>query len=126
MESRISLQYLAGFIDGEGCFTITPRLLPLLSIGQRDPTVLHRIKQFVGAGHVSGVTTRNLWRYAITGQNAINLTGNLIPYLVVKREEAELFITVRMIGSGRPMNSLERKQRENVRRMLQELKHERV
>jgi hypothetical protein len=64
----MNLDWIAGFFDGEGSvsllvgglrrkrkdfrygFVITPKI----AISQKDPTVLHQIKQFLGYGFVSG------------------------------------------------------------------------
>lgn len=84
-----SLEYLAGFFDGEGCVRFTTT--PVLSITNTDLGILAAIwRRFGGALKRSKSDDRKPeWRtqYAwwVCGQRAVDAGNELIPYLREKR-----------------------------------------
>ena len=63
-QERLNAQWIAGFVDGEGCFYIGINRMPKMKIGwqvlpefrvvqhKRDIEILHRIKEKLGCGRV--------------------------------------------------------------------------
>jgi len=59
---RLNVSYVAGFFDGEGCFSIRIKksnayrlgvqLYPIIAIGNYDKGIIFSLKEFLGAGHV--------------------------------------------------------------------------
>ena len=88
----MSIQYLAGFFDGEGSLFYkhkNHRAKPVLcmNIAQQNTEVLYKIKETYrgvyekpyGKNHVS------YWR--TTDKNARNLLKRMLPYLIVKKDK---------------------------------------
>lgn len=74
-----------------------------------------------GMGHAN---RRQAWQWAVYGDEARALLRATLPYLVTKREQAE--IALEFEGgyqfSGRPLPEEERMRRENIRNRLSVLK----
>lgn len=103
--------YLAGLIDGEGSFVIqktsvekiakssrskTPKYLPYFCIGMVNNEPIHLIQQVIGAGKVYEERVpnrRSIWRIRFAGRlKLIPFVQELLPYLIVKKPQAELMI----------------------------------
>ena len=103
--------YLAGLIDGEGSFVIqktsvdkiakssrskTPKYLTYFSIGMVDKAPLDLIQETIGAGKVYEERVpdrRSIWRIRFAGRlKLIPFINSLLPYLMVKKERAELLL----------------------------------
>ena len=93
MES-ISIQYIAGFFDGEGCVSVSLNKTPKnsqtiyrihLSVAQKTPEV---IRAFRGFGSVYQ-TKAGIWRWEIGGSGqCIKVIETMHPYLIVKANVA--------------------------------------
>jgi hypothetical protein len=102
---KTDLAYLAGFIDGEGCFFLGYRKIgkrncfpTSVLVAQTSQAVLHEYQaSFGGTVHDHGKTKKNrpAWMWAIHGENAERLTRLVRPYLKVKKEQAEVFMQMR-------------------------------
>jgi len=98
--------YLAGFIDGEGCLTIKnggpncPNGRIQLNIYNTNEVILRYIRDKVGFGCVYVGTkegkynskAKTCWRYEVAACQCFVLLSSLLPYLRVKREQAELLL----------------------------------
>lgn len=103
--------YLAGLIDGEGSFVIqktdvekiakcskcvSPKYLPYFCIGMVDKTPLDLIQETIGSGKVYEECVpdrRSIWRIRFGGRvTLIPFIKNLLPYLIVKKKQAELLL----------------------------------
>ncbi len=96
--SEIDLAYIAGFFDGEGCIAA--------QINNHGYTALHvRIGQVVVApltfiqqrfgGALNEYTKKNgdhCWYLEWSGRTALPILEAMVPYLIVKRHQAELAI----------------------------------
>lgn len=91
-QRHISLKWLAGYIDGEGCFSYYLRGTPNLRVNSANYDVLCRIKnQYGGAiyDHSKGNDkTRRSWTWYISGDEAKDLVLKLIPHLLEKQSQA--------------------------------------
>lgn len=129
--SQFELAYLAGFIDGEGCFYIGnhqgisyctgnryPNYHCILKISNNCIQVLEWIhKTFGGQITTHNKKTkskdRNFITYDIyfTGNLLTDLTEMLIPYLIVKKPQAKVMLKMRATfprsGSRGPKKALE-------------------
>lgn len=93
--------YLAGFIDGEGCISITRRnknrrsgYTLTLSASQLDPKPLYRLQQVFGGSlkqykHKNS-NSRPYYMWSVSSQKAVLAIATLLPYLLVKNEQARL------------------------------------
>jgi len=83
--TAVQAAYIAGFMEGEGSFFISKRrkgslsgrLSPHISVGQKKPGVLVYLQGIVGIGYVhyisrsSGFNRDPYYRYTITGHRSI-------------------------------------------------------
>jgi hypothetical protein len=91
----MSLQYIAGFFDGEGTIRISAKGGLQISIaqkGERGRQVLNAIRSdltLLGVtARMFGVTKQAMYPMGVTGQeNVLKLCRLLLPYLHVKRTE---------------------------------------
>jgi hypothetical protein len=110
----VHLAYLAGIVDGEGCFYIG--LIPkkegdgyvsshyrgLLKIDNTDKRLLDWIDQvYSGTASAQTRTTssrrfeREVFTWVATGDRLLDLCEQILPYLVIKKEQCELMIKFR-------------------------------
>lgn len=107
MTSSLILAYLGGLFDGDGYFKITrsfrtPRIIHpyyanVLGIAQLWPGESVRLFAQVFGGDVKLVVTKNrtaIARCELRTINAEAATRRIIPYLLVKRPQAMLFLEV--------------------------------
>jgi len=116
---NISKQYIAGFVDGEGYFGIIKKTskvctqgyyyTPVLKIAQvcKNDEVLKAIKEFIGYGNLE---FRKSSKYNVADSSALEFRGmkrvipiidKLLPYLIVKKKQAELLKEFSKIKIGR-------------------------
>lgn len=105
------IEYWAGLFDGEGCFCICLNLRkhkltrPWLNINfmarigmKKSELLLNEFKEFVGVGkvYVSNKTKRKeIYSWQTTNiEETVNVAKKLLPYLSVKKEQAEKMINV--------------------------------
>jgi hypothetical protein len=105
--------YLAGFFDGEGCIVIQSGISGFqkslshrlqISIGNTYKPVMDWIKKEIRLGSLYGQGGKKqkkvCWNWYCRGNQAAFILRNLLPYLKVKRAQAELafqFLTEREI-----------------------------
>ena len=93
--------YLAGLFDGEGCVLIgyrktgNPRFLSMyISITNQDPRPLKACFQEYGGG----ILTRSIrpdwpcYRWQTGSRKALRFLKDVLPWLIIKKEEAEVAI----------------------------------
>ncbi len=105
--TETDLAYLAGFVDGEGTITImrfrrTNRkhqidYRPLLSISNTNREALEWVVSVTGVGSVQQshrirVGYKTNWKYTVVNSNAIVLAKILLPYLKIKKLNAEILV----------------------------------
>ena len=129
MNTRISLQYLAGLIDGDGCFEVQKQkpvyYYGRLCIYSCNHKVLKIIQDKFG-GNISQrkrIKTHHriewVWYYIVNGKNN-KLIKNLIPYLIIKKDQAKIILELtKLIGKqGKKVSSITVKKREEVYQKL--------
>lgn len=101
--SEAELSWVAGFIDGEGCFSAgirknTYHIGYRIMVGQvcKDPLVFLKDK-FGGSvvlNRAATARTSACWTWSVSGRNASRLAKQLVPYLKIKKEQALLFVLI--------------------------------
>lgn len=113
--------YLAGFVDGEGCISTTSsksgQFYPRLVVAQSDFGQIERLREkFLGLGRVH-VKQQKHYRpqlvWTLRGEELLVFLENLLPYLDLKKRQAEVAILIHnRAGDARKLNQ-----------ELKELKH---
>lgn len=93
----ISAEYLAGFLDGEGCIGIYGKpLRVVVTLVQAELDILLRIQTQYG-GKIktrkrSSPKHNQVWALVWNASSAVDLLEKLFPYLIVKRPQAQLVL----------------------------------
>lgn len=92
-----SLEYLAGFFDGEACIRGTLQssgfVVVSINISLKNPVPLVKLKDKFGVGTIAlypNMPPYKYYTFTAYSKNARTILEGLLPYLVVKKEEAEL------------------------------------
>src|SRR5262249_15710023 len=97
------LGYMAGIVDCEGCFCLhnagTHRFASQLHVGNTSPQLMEWLRSNFG-GSVSAERRSNprhkpVFRWYAAADDLDAMLVALLPYLVVKRAQAELFLAYR-------------------------------
>lgn len=102
---EVEYAYLAGLTDGDGCFGVQVSNQksgkywnPRLSWDLTDKvaidwiTIRYGTKSWETGHKTSGVARRIAWRTQLFGQNLLDAATGMLPFLVIKRYQAELTI----------------------------------
>lgn len=112
MKSNKILPYLGGVMDSDGCFTmkrssnrmrlhdcINPQYIIRALLKQTSPIVVDILhKKFNGARFISKPSAKNgkpLHCWEVSGRSAEKAIKALLPYLKIKRKQAEILIQLR-------------------------------
>ena len=111
------LAYLAGYIDGEGCFRW--HRSPSVSITNTFPHTLDEVRRTFGGSmrrrNPNAFSHRTTWCWEVHGPTALDTVQMVMPFLIEKRRQAELLL---MIGDYPKSSS----QREMMMKELKSLK----
>lgn len=91
--SNTDLAYIAGFLDGEGCFTFTSSITVKAAITHL-PTLEWLQSVFGGSlrEHNSPTHKKQAWVWVVHAQAAAEVLEQVLPYLREKRRKAELLL----------------------------------
>jgi len=115
MYKATDLAYLAGFIDGEGCFfiglfktksaagNITPNYHTYIKICNTEGSVMRWIRDTFGGTNYNQwkstdrkkLNDKEIHNVQITGQNLTDLLPLIYPYLIVKKAHCEIMMKMR-------------------------------
>ena len=101
--------YYAGFFDGEGSVSICKHyenkktLITVVSISQVDPRPLQRLKEKYGGCLMllktkpvkNNGTSKPIWKWQVTNRQIEQFLQDIYPYLIVKKDEVDLALSVR-------------------------------
>jgi hypothetical protein len=116
--SELDPRWIAGFFDGEGCITAATQSghrLPSLRVTQKKRWVLDLLRERYG-GYVFIRKSTGVYNIQFLRGSAKRLLCDIAPYLVLKREQAELALRALEGGS--------KEEREELCAKIQELNHE--
>jgi hypothetical protein len=86
------IEWIAGFLEGEGCFTMTGKPSPRIIVMGGDKDVLDRLAEWAGCGRVSGpMKTRSdshtpMWCWNKSGPEAADLMRAIRPFMGARRQ----------------------------------------
>lgn len=113
MDEKLNFAYLAGYIDGDGCFYIDTVKAKsgkfpvvhrtILKFASVDETIMQWLNQFLGIHYWKKVISkkrhnmnrRDVFEANITGKSLDNLLKNIHPYLRIKKEHCEIMMKMR-------------------------------
>lgn len=129
MASDADLAYLGGFFDGEGSVSISGDVLRV-SIGQINPAPLERYKyRWGGRLRLVKKTSphRDIYHWTIESAKAAGVLEELLPYLIVKRDQAILGMNFQWMrhADRRPVSEDEKSIRKVMAATLRFLNKER-
>lgn len=124
----VSIEWLAGFIDGEGCLFIVgnkrTRHALILAIANIHLPTLKAIQEIFG-GHIQALSTRRgrqIYEIRWHGKTALELIKQLEPHLITKRDQAQFIIENWQLGPRHILTEADKTHREFVKTRLQSLK----
>lgn len=86
----VELAWVAGFLEGEGCFAWNIGSTQHVRVSQRQREPLLRLQKYVGAGRIvrkkpttnrAGISSKAGWRWTIHGENARRLMKQVYPLM---------------------------------------------
>src|SRR3990172_3627102 len=94
MNSKLDSNYIVGFVDGEGCFSVSinnrsdgrseVRLIFEIELREDDLEILERIKEILGCGNIYHLTYERYvkWKphYKYKVSNFKDINGKIIPF----------------------------------------------
>jgi len=89
MDEHETIVYLAAFFDANGCIVIRQDETLYIGITQKIDDILHIYKNCFG-GSISKQPTYHI--YQLTSRRASEMLKTLIPYLILKKDEAKTAI----------------------------------
>ena len=122
MDKSQVFAYLAGVLDSDGSIIIavdtwrvrtlnrSPHYSENIGIGQCDPQAIQLFQEMFG-GHIRveekrGENRRPMYHWGTTDRNAVVVVNELLPFLRIKRKQAELLLALRQIKErGREANT---------------------
>lgn len=113
--NSIEKAYLAGFIDGEGCISITKMKQPgavsiayrlTLTITQGDKKFLEQLRNLIGIGSLHQTKKYpHIWIIQLSATSTYDLLTQLLPYLKIKNSQAyialQLYETTKLVPKGK-------------------------
>lgn len=115
--------YLAGILDGEGCFSISRRsdrhYSPLISVGMAETAAIQKLKEVYGGNvYIENGKYRPIYKWQVRNFDTIlAILDKLAPYLLIKTEAASLlreFISDRTVGHSMKMTDEEVERRQAI------------
>ena len=134
--SEIELAYIAGIIDGEGCIGIhkcpdkrgVSRLHYLYLCTSNNNPLLHEFMQLRLGGNISKRQQQSNWnpnyKWFVRSKKAENVLRMVLPYLLLKKEQAKIsieFSEVKSSTQGRRLTEKEWDLREEYYLKMKEL-----
>jgi hypothetical protein len=137
--AQTDLAWSAGIVDGEGCITIYGRpgrvsrkgvraLALVLTVTNTDPRMLVKLKYMFG-GNLKRSPERRIsarrpcFTWLITGKPCARVLGLIYPYLVIKKEQADIGIAYgSTIGYGGPITADANEKRYELQGKIKGLK----
>ena len=101
MKQKVQFAYAAGILDGEGCFSIVKQgnsYLPRIQVVMTNQKPLNKLVGLFGGSLVQTKMAENgnkiPYHYTASGKNANRLILSALPYLLEKKEQAEMLLVL--------------------------------
>lgn len=125
------LAYVAGFIDGEGCFSVGRNWKITVSCANTHKPVVEWLAAHFGGSFCKNATRakkpnhRRIYSWSVVSRDADHFCKAVVPYLRVKTEQALLLIALQqtMTNGGKRLPQFVVDERNRLSKMVKELKH---
>ena len=125
------LAYVAGFIDGEGCFSVGKNWKICVSCANTHKPVVEWLQTHFGGSFCKNGTRlkkpnhRRIYSWSVVARDADRFCKAVAPYLRVKAEQALLLIAIQqtMTPGGKRLSEEIIAERNRLSSMVKELKH---
>ena len=122
--SKVNVEWLVGFIDGEGWFTLSlnrknKTMSPAFGIGQKDKWILEEIRKLLGFGRIS--KNGKFYHFRISGIEPCKLLIRILERFppILKKDKYETWKKiVYLMDKGAHLSASGRKQIELLRKQL--------
>lgn len=94
---EVWIGYVAGYLDGEGCFGTDSKGRIFVSVSNTYPKTLLDLKAAFGgsvAKKSDQVRNRTAWYWRVHGDNALAVCSHVVPFLKEKREQAMILMDI--------------------------------
>ncbi len=110
LEPKLDPNWVTGFVDSEGCFTVAIEILdPLkwkvrisfeISLHEKDKEILEKIKSFFGVGAIYNRSDKKICVYRITNINYINdiIIPHFIKYPLISKKKQIFYYDVKLLN----------------------------
>lgn len=121
--------YAAGFLDGEGCFTMrSDGTITIIISNTYKPIISWFIKNFRGTVHKRKdrrkETYKTVFRWQTVSKNAFEVCATLFPYLKEKSKQAKLLMLIQYTkGKGGIVSDDMLLERKRLGELLKKEKH---
>lgn len=107
-EKQLEYAWAAGFVDGEGCIRVRTDYTLVLQVRQCNIEPINKFTVIFGMGKVHGSIPENprhkpYWNWMCINQQAKDVLQIMLPYMVVKRQQALLAIHYAQLPSRREL-----------------------
>lgn len=129
-QTPTELAYMAGFFDGEGYVGISSDkpawkkggvyYRMRVNVTQKDPTVLLNFKNIYGGTLTKG--NDGVWKWYIDGKKACAFLSDIMPYLIIKKEQAKLALEFSSLNTGKGKSTKAKERQEEIYEKVKELK----
>ena len=123
------LIYLAGFLDGEGCFTIYREKISVTCANTYKPIIDWMKSSFGGTISTRKARKENhrvCYSWHLVANNARELLEKLVPYLREKKPQALMLLTYQQLTKApkikRKVNPLVVEERKRLEKLLVDMK----
>ena len=112
----IEKAYIAGFIDGEGCISLAWRLkkytTPIIQVANTNQDILVYLKTIFGGSLIDRqekrINRKPSFAWVVCGQKAINVIRQIYPFLKLKKNQAEILLSLKRYTDNRKRDKLGR------------------
>jgi hypothetical protein len=132
-KQQLSPQYIAGFIDGEGCFSISrahQSFNPVLVINNVIPDVLDSLKTQYGGSiryrRNGGFGNGFIFDWRLHARGLRKILPDILPHLILKKKQAliiEAFLEEQQPNGGKQISMAENAYRLQLIKELKEMNH---
>ena len=129
-QTPTELAYMAGFFDGEGYVGISSDkpawknggvyYRMRVNVTQKDPTVLLSFRKIYGGTLHKGKD--GVWKWYIDGKKGCVFLSDMMPYLIIKKEQAKLALEFSALNTGKGKSTEAKKRQEAISKEIKKLK----